>query len=82
MTFGEPSALSWLLAVARWRAASTTAMFVMIPNLREQPDTKWQVRKSGAVRVAGPGWRDHVSVADGELLNRSEDGKPQEGIAL
>jgi hypothetical protein len=63
------------VASARWRGASTAALFVLIPNLKERPDVTWQAGQNGAVQVEGPGWRDEIAITTGELVIRSADGR-------
>lgn len=62
------------VAVAKWRAADTWAMFVLIPNLRERPDVTWRDAGAGTVAVDGPGWSDTMALAGGELRIQSRDG--------
>ena len=61
------------VAVARWRAASTVALFALLPNLQDAPDLSWEAEGDGLLLI-GPGWADHVGVADDALAIRSDDG--------
>ena len=63
------------VATARWRGASTTALFALIPNLKDSPDVSWQA--DGGLAIAGPGWTDDVRVA-GDVLQITSDGASQQ----
>lgn len=70
------------VAVARWRAASTTALFVLIPNLRDAPDVTWEASAEDTLILRGPTWSDHVAVEDNTLVIRSEDGALNQRVPL
>ncbi|MBN1671520.1 MAG: heparinase II/III family protein [Kiritimatiellae bacterium] len=55
------------VAVAKWRAASTTALFVLIPNLRANPAVAWQALPGQNIELRGPGWTDQVTVSGTRL---------------
>ncbi|MCD6360132.1 MAG: heparinase II/III family protein [Armatimonadetes bacterium] len=64
------------VAVARWSGVSGTALFALIPNLRDDPaqDVSWRALDGQNLRIIGPDWEDRVTVA-GELLTvTSSDG--------
>ncbi len=69
------------VAVARWRAASTVALFAFLPNLRDAPDLSWEAETDGLL-IVGPGWADHVGVEDDALGIRSDDGSLDYRVAL
>jgi hypothetical protein len=62
------------VTVARWTGASTTALFVLIPNLRGAGDVRWETLGGQDVAVTGPGWRDEVRVEDGALVVQGDGG--------
>lgn len=70
------------VAAATWRAASTAALFALIPNLREQPDVSWQADGEDGLAIQGPGWRDRVGLHGDTLLIRSDDGRLDRRLAL
>lgn len=78
---GKPEFINQV-ANGRWRAASTTALFVLIPNLREAPGLTWQPQGPEGVTVSGPGWRDEVSATADELIIHSGDGKLTQRLPL
>lgn len=70
------------VAVARWRAASTTAMFALIPNLKDTPDVTWEAGSGSNLTLKGPGWSDRVAI-EGEALHIiSADGSLDASIPL
>jgi len=70
------------VATARWRAAGTTALFVLIPNLKDAPDVSWQPAAGDSLAVRGPDWSDAVGL-EGEVLHiLSGDGKLDERVPL
>lgn len=66
---GKPEFINQV-ATARWRAATTAACFVLIPNLQASPDVTWHPGAGEAVVVQGPGWADAVLLDHGELKVR------------
>ena len=72
-TSGEEE-LANQVALAKWTDDDTTALFVLIPNHRDAPDTTWQALDGQGVRVLGPDWADEVSVRDVELVIETESG--------
>jgi len=62
------------VAVARWKAGQTTALFALIPNLKESPDLSWRPVQGQDLDVEGPGWTDRVQVAPEGLSIRGDDG--------
>ncbi|MBU0611022.1 MAG: heparinase II/III-family protein, partial [Armatimonadetes bacterium] len=78
---GKPEFINQV-AIARWRAASTTALFALIPNLKDAPDVSWQAGEGEGLTIQGPGWTDRVGIEDEALHLRSEDGKLDEHVAL
>jgi hypothetical protein len=70
------------VATARWRAASTTAMFVLLPNLRDQAEVSWRALPEEGIEVAGPGWKDRLSLLKDELVLQSESGDLDRRLAL
>ena len=56
------------VALARWRAAESTALFALIPNLREAPDLTWEAGQGQDLVIRGRGWADGISIGDGSLL--------------
>ncbi len=62
------------VATARWRAASTTALFVLLPDLKDTPDVSWEAQADGGLAIAGPGWTDDVRLAGDVLQITSDDG--------
>lgn len=69
------------VATARWRAASTSALFALLPNLQAQPEVKWEAEGEG-LRLTGAGWVDHVSLAGETLRVHSGDGALDQTVAL
>lgn len=70
------------VATARWRATSTTAMFVLLPNLRDQAEVSWQALPEEGIEVSGPGWKDRLSLLKDELVLQSESGDLDRHLAL
>lgn len=56
---------------ASWLTASTTALFLLIPNLRERSDVTWQAGQGQDAHVLGPGWRDLIRIEGNRLPIRS-----------
>jgi len=71
---GQPEFINHV-AMARWRAAETTALFALIPNLRDAPEVSWQPLDRQNLLIQGPEWSDVVMVSDGELTITGMDGK-------
>ena len=69
---GQPDFANQIVS-AKWRSASCTALFALIPNLREQPDVAWQALDGQNLRVSGPRWSDTVSLTDDGLTIASEE---------
>ncbi|PIU93147.1 MAG: hypothetical protein COS65_14285 [Armatimonadetes bacterium CG06_land_8_20_14_3_00_66_21] len=55
------------VALAKWRAATSTALFALLPNLRQTPALTWQVADGQNLVIQGPGWTDRVAVTGNEL---------------
>ncbi len=78
---GKPDFINQV-AHARWRAADTTALFALIPNLRDAPDVTWEAGEGDGLVVRGPGWVDEISVEDGELVIKEIGGGLRYGVGL
>jgi hypothetical protein len=78
---GNPEFINQV-AVARWKAASTTALFALLPNLKDKPDVTCQAGKRDGIVVRGPDWTDRVWIEGAWLRLKSEDGKLDERVAL
>ena len=74
MPISSKPAFTNQVATARWRAASTTALFVLLPDLKDTPDVSWEAQADGGLAIAGPGWTDDVRLAGDVLQITSDDG--------
>ncbi|PJB76034.1 MAG: hypothetical protein CO096_00995, partial [Armatimonadetes bacterium CG_4_9_14_3_um_filter_66_14] len=52
-----------------------TALFALLPNLRETADVTWQTADGQNLVIRGPGWADSVTVTEEELTVVGNDGK-------
>ena len=62
------------VARAEWRDAGSTALFALVPNLREASDVDCRRLDGQDLEVSGPGWTDTVTVRGDELQIQSDDG--------
>ena len=62
------------VALASWRGSSGTALFALIPNLRETPNVTWQPLDGQNLQIDGPGWSDRVTMDNGILTITGDDG--------
>ena len=63
------------VAIAKWRAKNTTALFALIPNLRETPDLGWTPLAGQNLEIKGPEWTDRVIITAEELSITGSDGQ-------
>ena len=72
------------VARAEWKAANTTALFVLIPNRREGAELSWRALRGQDIAVKGPGWEDRIAVAGGgkQLRIAGSDGKVKKRLPL
>jgi len=69
------------VAIAQWRAASTSGLFVLIPNRKAMRDVSWAAEGEGLI-VRGPGWTDHIRLDGARLHLVSSDGGLKAAIGL
>ncbi len=62
------------LALAKWNATNTTAMFVLIPNKSASPDVTWSALDGQNIRVTGPDWSDDLIVTSSQLTIETTTG--------
>lgn len=62
------------VAKAQWRAAATTALFVLLPNAKARREITWEAGQGQNLRVRGPGWTDEVRIEGDRLIITSQDG--------
>jgi len=62
------------VAVARWQAKDTTALFALLPNLRKTPDLSWSPLDGQNLEISGPGWTDRIVINAEELSITGSNG--------
>jgi len=70
------------VAVAQWRAASTTALFALLPNRKAQRDLTWEAGEGQNLRIRGPGWTDAVRIEGDQLVIASSESRQSVKIRL
>lgn len=63
------------VALACWRAGSTTALFALLPNLGDHPEVGWSPLVGQNLQITGPTWTDRILVTDEEVRLESSDGR-------
>lgn len=78
---GKPEFINQV-AVAKWRAKDTTALFALIPNLQETRDVTWEPLEGQNLAIKGPGWTDRILLASEQLSITGSDGRLTYRLAL
>ncbi|MBM4046887.1 MAG: hypothetical protein FJ279_17420 [Planctomycetes bacterium] len=78
---GKPEFINQL-ALARCRGGKTTALFALLPNLRETPHVAWEPLNGQNLIIKGANWTDQVLVTEGELSIAGRDGRLRYRLSL
>ena len=71
---GRPEFINQVAEV-RWHAGDSTALFALVPNLKERPDVIWKPLEEQGIEIRGPNWTQRASVIHNDLEITSVDGK-------